>query len=81
MHLVPRLSKLFGFFSYALNVTYFGISKNNAYQDGSFEYSQHNNEPRHEISNDVVCGTSTGSDQPVHTRSLIRAFASGLNIL
>ena len=37
-------------------------------------------EPRHEISNHVVCATSKSSDQPAHTRSLIRAFASGLNI-
>ena len=35
-------------------------------------------EPRHEISNNVVCGTSKGSDQPAHTRSLIRAFAGRL---
>ena len=27
------------------------------------------------------CATSKGSDQPAHTRSLIRAFASRLNIL
>ena len=39
------------------------------------------NEPRHEISNNVVCATSKGSDQPAHMRSLIRAFASRLNIL
>ena len=39
------------------------------------------NEPRHEISNNVVCATSRASDQPVHTHSLIRAFASHLNIL
>ena len=38
-------------------------------------------EPRHGISNNVVCTTSKGSDQPGHTRSLIRAFASRLNIL
>ena len=38
-------------------------------------------EPRHEISNKVVCATSKASDQPAHTRSLIRAFASRLNIL
>ena len=38
-------------------------------------------EPRHEISNNVVCATSKASDQPVHMRSLIRAFASRLNIL
>ena len=35
----------------------------------------------HEISNNVVCATSKGSVQPAHTRSLIRAFASRLNIL
>ena len=39
------------------------------------------NEPLHEISNNVVCATSRASDQPAHTRSLIRAFASHLNIL
>ena len=38
-------------------------------------------EPRHEISNNVVCATSKASDQPAHTPSLIRAFASRLNIL
>ena len=31
-------------------------------------------EPRHEISNNVVCATSKASAHPVHTRSLIRAF-------
>ena len=37
----------------------------------------------HEISNDVVCVTSKkkGSDQPVLTCSLIRDFATHLNIL
>ena len=34
-------------------------------------------EPRHEISNNVVCATSKTSDQPAR----IRAFASRLNIL
>ena len=38
-------------------------------------------EPWHEISNNVVCATSKGSDQPAHTLSLIRAFASRLHIL
>ena len=38
-------------------------------------------EPRHEFSNNVVCATSKGSDQPAHMGSLIRAFASRLNIL
>ena len=38
-------------------------------------------EARHEISNNVVCATSKASDQPAHTRSLIRVYASRLNIL
>ena len=37
-------------------------------------------EPPHEISNNVVYATSKASDQPAQTRSLIRAFASRLNI-
>ena len=37
--------------------------------------------PVHEISNNLVCATSKSSDQPAHTRSLIRAFASRLSIL
>ena len=36
---------------------------------------------RHEISNNEVCATSKGSDQPAQTRSLIRAFTSRMNIL
>ena len=42
----------------------------------SFEF-----EPVHEISNNVECATSKASDQPAHTRSLIRAFASRLSFL
>ena len=38
-------------------------------------------EPVHEISNNVVCATSKVFDQPAHTRSLIRAFASRLSII
>ena len=38
-------------------------------------------EPRHEISNNVVYAASKASDQPALKRSLIRAFASRLNIL
>ena len=38
-------------------------------------------EPRHQISNNVVCTASKASDQPAHMRSLIRAFAGHLNIL
>ena len=37
---------------------------------------------RHAIFNNVVCETNkASSDQPAHTHSLIRAFASRLNIL
>ena len=43
--------------------------------------SIYTNEPRHKISNNVVCTTSKGSTQLAHMRSLIRAFASLLNIL
>ena len=38
-------------------------------------------EPVHEIFNNVECATSKASDQPAHTRSPIRAFASRLSIL
>ena len=38
-------------------------------------------EPVHEISNNVECATSKALDQPAHTRSLIKAFASSLSIL
>ena len=42
---------------------------------------QTTNEPQHEISNNMVHVTGKGSDQAVHTHSLIRAFASRLNFL
>ena len=38
-------------------------------------------EPVHENCNNLVCATSKASDQPAHTRSLIRAFACRLSIL
>ena len=38
-------------------------------------------EPVHENSNNLVCATSKASEQPSHTRSLIRAFTSRLSIL
>ena len=37
-------------------------------------------EPVHEISNNVLYATREASDQPAHTRNLIRAFASRLSI-
>ena len=43
--------------------------------------SEWKNEPRHEISNNVVCATSKASDQPAHTRSLIRVHVCRLNNL
>ena len=43
-------------------------------------YSQITIELRHEISNNMVCGTRKVSHQAAHTHSLIRAFASHLNI-
>ena len=43
--------------------------------------SKSKDEPWHEISNNVVCATGKGSDQPAQTRSLIRAFASHLTVL
>ena len=42
---------------------------------------QYNNEPVHEISDNVVYATSKASDQPAYMRSLIRAFANHLSIL
>ena len=38
-------------------------------------------EPVHEISNNVVYATSKALEQPAHTGSLTRAFASRLSIL
>ena len=48
---------------------------------GSFLNKGIINEPVHEIYNNVVCATSKASDQPAHTRSLIRAFADRSSIL
>ena len=42
------------------------------YQSG---YAKMLYEPWHGLSNNMVCSTSKASDQPAHTRSLIRAFA------
>ena len=54
------------------------ILKNENYHPTPLELEM---EPRHEISNNLVCATSKASDQPAHARSLIRAFASRLSIL
>ena len=56
----------------------------NSYQQPTLDKELRNNklnEPQHEISNIMVCANSNGLDQLVHMHSLIRAFASGLNIL
>ena len=42
--------------------------------------SMQTNQLRHEISNNAICATSKGSNQPAHTRSLIRALASRLKL-
>ena len=42
---------------------------------------KHITEIQHEVSINVVCVASKASYQPAHMRSLIRAFASRLNIL
>ena len=47
----------------------------------SIRFKPKENGPMHGISNNVVCVTSKGSDQPAHMCSLIRAFARRLNIL
>ena len=39
------------------------------------------NGPKYEISNNVVCASTKGSDQSAHLRSLIRAFASRLKTI
>ena len=46
-----------------------------------FTISENIKLPVHELSNNVVCATSKASDQPAHTRSLIRTFANRLSIL
>ena len=38
-------------------------------------------DPVHEISNNVACAISKASDQPAHMHSLLRAFASPMNII
>ena len=58
-----------------------GEEPDNRPQNVVYTSSYSANEPRHEISNNVVCATSKGSDQHVRMRSLIRAFASRLNVL
>ena len=59
--------------------TDFAIERDNAFKTDHILVTLY--EPRNEISNNVVCAASEGSDQPAHTRSMIRAFACRLNIL
>ena len=56
------------------NNVFFDTFENN--QTIDFQSDLIRNEPVHEISNNVVCAASKASDQPAHTRSLIRAFTS-----
>ena len=48
---------------------------------GAVEAVELSTEPVHEIFSNVVSATNKASDQPAHTRSLIRAFASRLSVL
>ena len=61
-----------------------GGIKNDNHQTNSYQIwlgESNITEQRQEISNNVVCATVKASDQPVHKRSLLRTFASRLNIL
>ena len=76
-------SRTYRFFTFLTNDSSFSIIeviRNRRNYPFMYMYVALENEPRHEISNNVVCGTSKGSDQLAHMRSLIRAFASRLNI-
>ena len=75
---MPILLKLYTVFGHGLKMRLrFGYNPTLCYNDNP----QMIYEPVHEISNNAVCATSKASDQPAHTRSLIRAFASRLSIL
>ena len=68
------------FFAFLLGTFWKG--ENSTIAGNSFpEINTEKIEPVHQFSENVVCATSKDSDQPAHTRSLIRAFASRLNIL
>ena len=60
-----------------------GLSLRVGHPGDRFSHDEAHNiyEQWHEISNNVVCEPSKGSDQPAQTCSLIRAFARRLNIL
>ena len=58
-----------------------GLLKGNQFSKKYTAFFMQSLEPVHEISNNVVFATSKASDQPVHTHSLIRDFASRLSIL
>ena len=72
------------FLSLSLSLSLWGpslVMQNGDREGAIFLSHPYTNEPQHEIANNVVCATSKSSDQPAHTRRLIRAFASPLNIL
>ena len=56
-------------YSYNGALSYFQVSNANSTFD--FAHYSYGIELQHELSTNVVCVTSKGSDQPVHTRSLI----------
>ena len=63
----------------AVNMTMMGQQGSAAMSGGKLSFVLYR--PVHGISNNVVCATSKALDQPAHTRSLIRAFASRLSII
>ena len=69
---------------YLCNVTRGRMIITNIFQVGKTRYlHNHSTDIFYNIMSrdSVVCATRKGSDQPARTRSLLRAFASRLNIL
>ena len=66
-----------------MNISYLAEQFTTAFtgDDDYLAFKELINESRREISKNVVYATRKASDQPVHSHSLIRAFASRLNIL
>ena len=90
-HIVKRILISFTSGNIIVNLTYFvtDVPANHIFHLLDSKYKCHKSnkleqlimEPRHEISNNVVCATSRASDQPAHTHILIRAFASRSSII
>ena len=59
---------------YGKTITGLGPTNKNDQQKESPHLNAQWNEPQHEISNNVVCTTSKGSDQSAHMHSLVVAW-------